>query len=154
MKKTVISVLVVLLLSVMVLGCPTGPCEVCGEEPCICESENASKLDKIPAAKAALVALVGQEYADSFPVPLGTTLSNYEAGGKFIAFYWTGANQAMFDHYQSVWLARAAAAVIGDHTDGKFKAAAKIVFDGVGGDAAGGGFKFPANTIIFSGEAN
>jgi len=152
MKKTVLSVLIVLLLSVVLFGCGGKECEVCGEVDCVCNAMGPSTLSG--EAKAALVAIVGQDYADNFPVPQGASFYNFESGGKFIAFYWEAANQFMFDNYKTEWLSRSAVEVIGDHTDGKFQAATKIVFDGVGGDAAGGSFKYPANTIIFSGTAN
>jgi len=162
--KKILPTLLILLLSMAVIGCgpleeeEDVPCAICGADnaaDCICKAASASALS--PDAKAALVSLVGQDFADGFPVPQGTTFYKHEAGGKFIAFYWTGANQAMFDYYKAAWLSRAATQVIGEKTDGKFVAATKIAFEDVEGSSlteGAGAFTYPANTIIFSGTAN
>ena len=141
MKKTVISVLVVLLLSVMVLGCPTGPCDVCGEEPCICQAAGAQNL-----SVEALAALRGLGFQDGDVLcPVGTKFHDYVAydATKMYIVMWTEANEAMFESYKSAWLNSRATSI-----DNTAFNTVTIDFKTSSGTSPK---DYPANTIIFTG---
>jgi len=146
MKKTVISVLVVLLLSVMVLGCPTGPCDVCGEEPCICKAATASNLSALAIADLKTMG----ENTDTFPTPLGTTFDKYKyaSATSMICIVWKDANEAMFDHYKEAWASRARASV----SDNSSFAMATIDFFSTGGTIQDWEVAYNDGSIVFIGK--
>jgi len=148
MKKTVISVLIVLLLSFAVLGCPTGPCEVCGEEPCICKTADKSNL-----TQAVINDLPTGISASDVLTPLGTTLHAHKKGGmNNIVILWKDANQAMFDYYEKAWKANERAFIpINDYS--AFDNA-NIEFFAEEGELKDWGLTYPAGTIYFFGQKN
>jgi len=116
MKKTILSVLIVLLLSFGFLGCGDQPCEVCGaatKAECVCKA--ADKSDLSGAERKALrddLTAMGEDPA-TFPTPLGTTFDKYQYAPltSSIVIVWKDANEPMFDHYKKAWETRARAAV-------------------------------------------
>jgi len=102
MKKTVLSVLIVLLLSFVMFGCGK-ECEVCGENPCICKDASKSNL-----VGDVLVDLGKLGFtASDVLCPVGTTFYDYEyfAATNKINIYWTDANESMYNYYKDAWLA-------------------------------------------------
>ena len=150
MKKTVISVLIVLLLSFTVLGCGDQPCEVCGaatKAECICQAASASALteDVIKDLPTGITA------ADVL-TPLGTKLHAHKKGGtNNIVILWKDANQAMFEHYEKAWKANERAVQIGDYSAFTM---AVIEFYAEAGTVAGWDLSYPAGTIYFMGQKN
>jgi len=142
MKKTIISVLMVLLLSLVLFGCGK-ECEVCGEVDCICKAASASNLS--PEAISALTSL--GENPNTFPTPLGTTFDKFKVGAYGIVIVWKDANQSMFDYYKSAWAARAITNV-GDNSF--FTGNASIEFFSTAGTIAT--VDYDANSIVFMGE--
>jgi len=98
MKKTVLSVLIVLLLSVVLFGCGGKECEVCGEVDCICQ---ATGSETIPNA---VLTDLGITAADVL-APQGTTYHDYKKGAAAFIIYWKDANQSMYNYYKDAWLA-------------------------------------------------
>jgi len=151
MKKTVISVLIVLLLSFGFLGCGDQPCEVCGaatKAECICKAENASNLSD--TAKGHLTTM--GETVTTFPTPLGTTFHDckYATATSAIVIIWKDANQAMFDHYKKAWESRARAAVQVEDSSSLISATIEFLPDG--GSDTDWSLEFPAGSIVFRGR--
>jgi len=146
MKKTVLSVLIVLLLSVVMIGCGGDPCEVCGEpsKDCICNAASESVIPSLVLTELGLAE--GDVLA-----PLGTKYLGCEKSldGKNIAIYWEGANQAMFDYYFDAWRSRSQESVV-DFARDKFSTATIIYRDKEGVSSATT-IEYPAGTIIFQG---
>ena len=143
MKKTLLSVLIVLLLSFVLFGCGGDACEVCGETPCICKAASASNLS--PLARDALTAL-GEEPA-TFPTPLGTTFDKFDATAYGIVIVWKDANQSMFNNYKSAWEARAAFPVVSYSS----LDSATIDFYSTEGTESAFSLEYSAGSIVFSG---
>ena len=144
MRKIIFSVLMVLLLSLVLLGCGKDPCEVCGEEDCICKSASASALD----AKA-IAFLTGMGLAEGDVLtPMGTTLHDSNGNTGVIQIIWKDANKAMFDKYHAAWLARSVTQNVSDKS--KFITASIDFFDAEGTSASG--IQYPAGSISFYGQ--
>ena len=149
MKRFFLPVLMVLLLSLVLFGCSKDPCEVCGEEPCICKGAAASNLSK--EAKDQLTTM--GEDPNTFPTPLGTTFLDYEyvEAIKTINIVWKDANKSMFDYYKDAWSARAVSV-----TDNTSFTNASIEFYTSAGNTDpddGEGVAYPAGSIVFSGKS-
>ena len=140
MKKTILSVLLVLLLSIAFLGCPTGPCDVCGEEPCICKAASDSALNE----KALGILTSMGLSSNDLPTPLGTTFLACEGNTGTIIVFWKDANKAMYDAYHAAWQARAL-------TVSEYSAfiTAQIEFYPEAGTGLAGAY--PAGSISFTG---
>jgi len=151
MKKTILSVLIVLLLSFGFLGCGDQPCEVCGaatKAECICQAAGKQNLDK-----DAIADLEKMDFTTADVLaPVGTSFFGHEyadnALGKTIYIYWDNATEPMFEHYEKAWTARAVVQV-GDHS---VFSNASIQFLASGGPSAGGKFTYPDGTILFTGK--
>ena len=150
MKKTVISVLIVLLLSFAFLGCGDQPCEVCGaatKAECICKAAEASNL-----SSAAIAALPTGIVPADILCPLGTTFFDFEflSASNTILIYWTDANQAMYDHYKNAWLALPDRALhVGDKT--AFTTATIDFSTTTGTTPSPSNIVYPEGSIIFTG---
>jgi len=144
MKKTVLSVLIVLLLSVVMIGCGGDVCEVCGEpsKDCICQ---AAGSETIPSA---VLTELGIQAGDVL-APVGTTFLGAEknVAGTVFTIYWKDANQAMYDYYKDAWMARSTDFVT-EKTNGKF-GPATIMFKATGGKYEMNDNTYPDGTIIF-----
>jgi len=98
MKKTVLSVLIVLLLSVVLFGCGGKECEICGEVDCICQAAGAETIPN------AVLTDLGITSADVL-APVGTSYHDYKKGAGGFVIYWKDANQSMYNYYKDAWLA-------------------------------------------------
>jgi len=151
MKKTILSVLIVLLLSFAVLGCGDQPCEVCGaatKAECICQAASASNLSSLAIADLKTMG----ENTDTFPTPLGTTFDKYQyaSASNMILIVWKDANQAMFDHYKKAWETRARAATqVGDYSS--FVSASIEFYPDAGTDPTFS-ISIPEGAIVFVGK--
>jgi len=143
MRKIIFSVLMVLLLSLVLLGCGKDPCEVCGEEDCICKSAGASALGSDAIEALGKMSLT----ANDVLTPLGTTYHDcfYSSVLNSISIYWKDANQSMFDNYEKAWKNRAVS------IDGTAFSTVQIDFYGEAGEGTGG-IEYPAGTIYFYGK--
>jgi len=147
MKKTIISVLMVLLLSLVLFGCGK-ECEVCGEVDCICKAASASNLSSDAITDLGKMSISGSDVL----TPEGTTFLKHEyypATNKILIF-WKDANQAMFDYYKSAWLARPSRApsVVGDHSP---FSSCNIEFFSDAGTLPVYDIVYPAGTIVLEG---
>ncbi|MCL2759927.1 MAG: hypothetical protein FWD22_06905 [Treponema sp.] len=143
MKKTILSVVLILALCFTIIGCPKDP-----------EDDDDFPSD-FPSALVTILKGMG---VTSFIGPSGGAYSSYKhipasgEDGELLGISWVNCTEAMLDAYKAAWDARSVTDKKNHDMTAKFPTLtmANIAFYETGGEHTQLSFTIPNNSILFS----